>query len=182
MTSNPVADRYASVLFELVNSQGRVAETLADLTRLQELVTHHADLRHFLLNPDVEVQDKLRVLERLGAAEWSSDVRAFVQVVLAFGRAEALGDIVEGFRDLVDVEQRRVRVVVRSARPLSAALKTAITSRVEQLEHRQVALTEETDPELIGGLQLVLDRRMFDGSLKTRVSELRQRLKRVRVY
>ncbi len=182
MTSNPIADRYASALFETVERGGRLEEVLRQLLTLRDMLGDHEELRQFLFNPDIEVEDKLGVLDRLLGQAWSDDLRALLHVVLSMGRVEALEDIAEAFRDLVDAAQGRVRVVVRSARPLPASLKTAVASRIRQLAQREPELTEETDPGLIGGIQVFMDRRLFDGSLKTRLHELRQQLKRVKVH
>lgn len=179
---DPIATRYASTFFELVKAEGRLDETLGQLKELGEALGRHPDLRQFLLNPDVEAAQKLGVLDRVLGGEWSEALRAFLRMVLAMGRAEALVDIVEGFRELVDAERRRVRVVVRTARPLSASLKDRLKRRLAHLEHREVELAEEMAPELLGGIQVVVDHQMLDGSLKGRLTELRRRLKSIRVH
>jgi len=182
MVIDPVAARYAESLFELVRREGRIEEALHELEELADLLHRHDDLRQFLLNPDVEVPDKLHVVDRLLGGPWSSEARAFVQLVLSMGRASFLIEMVEAFGQLADAERGLVRVTVRSAHPLSESLKTQLKQRLEQLERRTVSLTEEVEPELIGGIQLLLDHRLLDGSLRTQLAVLRQRLKSVRVH
>ena len=125
---------------------------------------------------------KLQVMDRLLRGAWSQDVRAFVQVVLSMGRASSLADIAEAFGELVDEERGLVRVTVRTAHPLSESLKTRLKQRLERLEHRTVELVEQSAPELIGGIQVLFDHRMLDGSLRAQLEQLRRRLKAVRVY
>lgn len=182
MITDPIATRYASALFEQAKAAGQIEPVAKDLETLAHLIREHEELRQFLLNPDVEASDKLGVVDRLFKTAWSDDVKTFVRMVLALDRAAWLVQMAEAFRGLVDAEQGVVRVVVRSAHPLSSTMKTKIKQRLEQLEARKVELTEEQAPELIGGIQVLVDHRMVDGSLKGKLVELRQRLKSVRVH
>ncbi len=180
MAADPVSARYAEALFEFVHVQGRSEAMLAQLERLAELAAHQ-ELRKFLGNPDVEADEKVGVLSRLMKDGWSKDLDAFVRVVLSLGRADALIDIVEEFRSLVDAQRHVVRVTVRTAHPLTDELRQRVAQWVAKHEGGTPALTEQVDPALLGGIQLLLDHRIFDGSIATQLGRLRQRLKRVRV-
>lgn len=182
MSDNAVALRYAEACFELVTSQGCLEEASRDLSRVKGLVGQHLELRQFLVNPGVESADKLSVLDHLMAGEWTEEVRAFIRMVLDRGRAEVLTEIAEAFGALVDEAHGIARVRVRTARPLTDALKTALTRRLERLGHKQIEMVEEADPALLGGIQVFIGNRVFDGSLRTKLAELRQRLKTVRVH
>ena len=181
MTTDPVAARYAEAFFESVPSAQRL-EVAEQLHALGEVVRQHGELRRFLENPDVEAPDKVRVLGAALAGAWVEDVRAFVHMSVSMGRAESLVGIAEAFQHLVDEEQGLARVTVRSAKPLPSALKARLVQAVERREQRRVELVEETQPELIGGVQVLVGNRLMDGSLTARLRELRHRLKRVRVY
>lgn len=182
ITSNPVADRYAGAFFEMAKQRGQLEEAWQHLQELKALILEHPDLRQLLLNPDVEGADKLRVLNRVSGGAWSADLQAFLRLVLERDRAQALVDIVGAFDQLVDAERGRLRVTIRSAHPLPDKLKDRIKQRLARWEHREIELTEETDPSLIGGLQVLLDHRLLDGSIKHHLEALRHRLKSVRVY
>ena len=181
MATDPVSARYAQALFELVKPAGQMDQALEQLEELARQLRQHAPLRRLLLNPDVEPASLLAVCATAIGGEWQNDVRAFVQVVLSFGRVALLVDMAEAFRRVVDKDRKIARVTVRSARPLTAALRAGLVAALERSEQRSVELVEETASELIGGAQVMVDHRMMDGSLKTRLAELRQRLKSVRV-
>ncbi|MBI3088283.1 MAG: ATP synthase F1 subunit delta [Candidatus Omnitrophica bacterium] len=182
INQDPVSARYAEALFGLIKPSGRLAEAAQELARVGALIRAHADLPQFLCNPGVEAEDKLGVLERLLGGGWSGDVRAFVRLVLSMGRPEYLVEMADAFQALVDEDAGLLRVTVRSAHPLSAAARERLTRQLERLERRRIEMAEATDPELIGGIQVELDHRVLDGSVKTKLAELRQRLKSVRVH
>lgn len=181
MTMDAVSSRYAGALFDLAKREGTIDQTAEQFGRLHGLLRDHASLRGFLLNPDVETEQKLSVLDRLMAG-WSKDVRAFVQVVLSWGRAAHLAAMAEAFQQLVDQERKVVRVRLRSARPLPEAQKQRLVAWIVKRERRSVQLEEEVDPALLGGLQIALDHRILDGSVRTQLDALRHRMNSVRVH
>lgn len=182
MVKDSVSARYASALFDLAKAQGRLDAAARDLAEIAALIRAHGELRRLLLNPDVEIDDKLGVLDRLLGGDWSADVRAFVRLVLSFDRAAQLVEMADAFGELLDAERRVVRVTVRSAHPIAPELRARLVAWIEARERSTVALAEEVDSQLIGGLQVLLDHRIFDGSVKTQLGTLRQRLGRVRVH
>ncbi len=182
MVKDAVSARYAEALFDVARQEGKLDAVVEQLQAIAGLIRDHDDLRKLLLNPGVESTDKIRVLDRLLGSSWSADVRAFVQVVIDMDRASYLVEMSGALGDLADVERRVLRVTVRTAYPLAVPLRQRLTQWLEQQERASVVLTEEVDALLIGGIQVVMGHRVFDGSLRTQLSALRQRLKRVRVH
>ena len=181
MRDDPVATRYASALFETAKAEGVLVETLEQLQFLGTLLRQSEDLRRLFLNPDVDPEEKVALLDRLFKGTWSSRVRAFVRLVVSMGRAQSLSAMVEAFQAAVDDSLGRLRVVVRCARPLPEPLRARLTSTVQRRERKQVELRVELDPTLLGGMQLSFDHRVIDGSVQRQLKELRQRLSSVRV-
>ncbi len=181
MTQDPIAIRYAEAAFEAVKAANEVEPALEQLLLLGQLLREHAEFRQLLFNPDVDPEQKFDVLDRLFAGGQSTTVRAFLRVVIARGRAEALADIVEAFQAEVDRDQRRLRVLIRSAHPLSEPALKRLRETLERRERKDVVVTTAVDPSLIGGVQVLLDDRMLDSSVRRQVADLRQSLTTLRV-
>ena len=182
MAYDPIASRYAQALFESAAADRAVDDTLRDLRFIGTLFHDHPALRQLLLNPDVDPDDKVGVLERAFAGSWSHLLRAFFAMVVSMGRTEFLPQIVEAFQALVDAAQGRLRVMVRAAHPLSEAVLQRLRVRLEHREHKSVELETELAPELLGGVQIYLDHRVIDGSVRRQLTELRERLSAVKVH
>lgn len=176
MATDAVGSRYADALFGAAKADGQVPQTLDHLDLIDQWLRGQPPLRQFLLNPDLEPEDKVGVLDRLARGAWPTLVRAFVQMVISLGRAEALQDIIEAFRALVDRDQGILRVVVRSAIPLPPALLERVQQLLGERERQRIELRTEVDPALLGGVQIRLDHRVIDGSVRRQLKELRQRL------
>jgi F-type H+-transporting ATPase subunit delta len=182
MALDPIAARYAQALFETAKARGEVEHIQEQLALLGQLMSQQPDVQEFLINPDVEPQQKVDVLGRAFKGSWPELVRSFLLMVLSFGRGESLLAIIEAFQAAVDADAGRLRVVVRSASDLPRSLLERLKKDVERRERKTVELSTEVDPALIGGLQLLLDHRVIDGSVRRHLDELRQQLKAVRVY
>lgn len=179
---DPIAARYAQALFESAQTEGRVDDTLEHLTVLGGLIREEPQLRRLLWNPDVDPEDKVGVLDRTLQRSWSELVRAFVRMVTSMGRAEFLPQMADAFEALVDEAQGRMRVLVRSARPLSEPVLERLRTRIARREGKTIELLVESAPELLGGVQIRLDHRVIDGSIRRQLGELRRRLNTVRVH
>lgn len=182
MPSDSVSRRYAESAFEAAKAHGCLDEVASWLAAMRRLVASSADLQELLANPDVDLPDKLGVLKRLLPEGWSPDVDALLQMVLSRWRADHLVAIAEDVQALVDRERGLIRARIRSAQPLAPAVKTRLQQVLEQREGRRIEMVEESAPELLGGLQVLLESRMIDGSLRMHVDRLRQQLKQVRVH
>jgi F-type H+-transporting ATPase subunit delta len=182
MPADPIAARYAAVLFDAAKGERQLDETLGHLAFLGRLIREEPALRALLWNPDVDPPDKVGVLDRALQGSWPALARAFVQMVASLGRTELLPEIVESFQARVDEERGRLRVLVRSAHPLPDGALERLRSRLERQERKTVELRTELAPELLGGIQVHLDHRVIEGSVRRQLQDLRQRLMSVRVH
>jgi F-type H+-transporting ATPase subunit delta len=181
MIQDPVASRYAQAAFEAAKAEGRLRDTLEQLVFIRQLVHDVPELRQFMLNPDVDPGDKVQVLDRALKGGWSDFVRAFTSMVVSLGRAEQLPAIAEAFQAMVDADEGRLRVVVRSAHPVPEASLGRLRRRLETREGKHITLDTEIAPRLIGGLQVQLGHRIIDASVQRQLAELRERLTSVKV-
>lgn len=181
MADELIASRYAQAAFETAKEAKELEPVLQQLLRLGELLRDHTELRELLFNPDVDPPDKLGIVERLLKGGCSDLVRSFLQVVLTRGRAEVLPAIIEAFRQKVDDDAGRLAVTVRSAHPLPAATLSRLRKLLEQRERKAIVLTAAVEPGLLGGLQILLDHRIADGSVRRQLADLKERLHAVKV-
>jgi F-type H+-transporting ATPase subunit delta len=181
MAAGSVAARYAQALFASVKAADEVEKTLEHLKLLESLMRGQPLLREFFLNPGVDPDDKVGLLDRVTQKTWSERMRAFMRMLTELSRAELLIEIVEAFGALVDADQGRVHGLVRSARKLSDDSVLRLRRVLEKREGKTVLLTEEVDPGLIGGIQVRIENRLIDGSVKRQLADLGAQLKSVSI-
>ena len=181
MASDPVATRYAQAVFESAKAAGVLDVTVEQLTVVGTVIRYYAPLQALLGNPGLVPGEKVDIVERILKGSWSALVRSFVQLVMAFGRAELLPDAAQALQTMVDSEHKILRVTVRSAHPMPQRVIDRVRTRLERLEQKQVLVTTEVAGELLGGIQTVLGYQVIDSSVRRQLDDLRERLTSARV-
>lgn len=100
----------------------------------------------------------------------------FLKVVSAHHRFSHFREIVEAFESLVNEADGIKQGIVYSASKLSAAQVKSIEDGLSKRVGSQVKLRQIVDPSLLGGVKVALDGKVYDGSLKSKLSELQRQL------
>ncbi len=171
-----MAKRYAKALLEAAAEAGALEQVAADL---EALGPHFAakEVAGFFANPAVPRARKEAALT--AAAERASASRIFVsllRLLQARQRVGLLPDIARLFRDLADERTGRVRAEVTTAVPLPAASLEALAARLSAATGRQVHLTPQVDPTVLGGLVARVGSTLYDASLRTQLRRMREAL------
>jgi F-type H+-transporting ATPase subunit delta len=186
MISGSLAKRYARALLSLATTpavRDRYLQNLADFTAAckthdpsdpsgeHDLIKVLAAGHHTLAKRRVILGI---VLDRVGA---DANVRKFLELVLERGRISGIEQIYLHYRDLADEAAGRIRATVQSAAALDASTQNRIKSALESATGKQVLLTAEVDPELIGGLVAHVGSITLDRSVRTSLDKLRTSLR-----
>ena len=77
---------------------------------------------------------------------------------------------------LAAAQRKRVVATVASAVPLSAQQQTRLAAALSARYDTEVAINTVVDPATVGGLRVQIADDVIDGTVASRLSELRQRL------
>jgi len=166
---------YAKALFNAADEAGSIERVRVDLTAFVTALSESAELQNVLHNPQIETESKLLVIRSL--TEGADPLLAnTLQLLVQKGRGTIIDQLVDEFELLVAARERTVRLEVTSAIDLKPQTAEALVERVQKATGRPVALTTRTDAAIIGGLVLRFDDVIVDGSLRSRIAQLRSRL------
>jgi F-type H+-transporting ATPase subunit delta len=87
-----------------------------------------------------------------------------------------LEEVVEAYSRLEDGLAGRLRATVEAPIELDPALVDEIRSKLKGLTGKEVILTYRHNPSLLGGLVLRIDNTILDGSLKTQLELMREKI------
>ncbi|HJT22173.1 MAG TPA: ATP synthase F1 subunit delta [Nitrospira sp.] len=178
MIKTAVARRYAQALFELLDPSN-IEATRSTLHGLGQALSESASLRHVIASPAFSVDEKVAVLTELGGRFGCPPAgKAFLNQLVKKNRVTFLSEIAEAFAKLVDRSRGRQPVAVSSATALSAAEQEHITSRLREVLKRDVDVTFHSDAGYIAGLQIQIDSKVVDSTIKGRLDTMRTALTR----
>lgn len=169
--------QYANALADVALAQGAAAPVVQQLGDFAAAYASSSELRNFLASPAVSKAEKCGVAEkiatRLGA---SKIVRNFLFVVIDHRRTHELPGIFHSFQQVVRERQGITEAEIFSPTALNDAQKKEMTQALEKLTGKKVEAKFSLDAKLLGGALVRVGDTIYDGSLRNRLDDMRERL------
>ncbi len=132
-----------------------------------------------LLNPVFEADARKRILRDLAKRlSVGPLVTNFLCVLLDKRKLRLLPDITRIYRELVDRAAGRIEAQLVAAAALDGDAPARVAAELSKWTGKQVRLSTSVDPALIGGVVARVGGLVLDGSIRTQLEELRERLAR----
>jgi F-type H+-transporting ATPase subunit delta len=169
--------QYATALADVAMAQRAADAVTQQLAGFGALYAESAELRNFLSSPAVTREAKHRVIEKLLARVGGSEiVRNFLFVVIDHQRTHLLPEIIAAVQEEIKKHEGITEAQVSSAVELSKAQKAEMEFTLERLTGKRVEAKFSLEPSLLGGAVVRLGDTVYDGSLRSRLNNLRARL------
>jgi F-type H+-transporting ATPase subunit delta len=178
MIEGSLSRRYSKALFELAR-ESRQEESIGDeLERFFSTLTE-SPLGAVLGNPGFSLESRKKILlEVANNLQLSSVVEHFLALLLDRDRLALIPSIVASYRRLVNQAKGRVEATVIAAGPLGSTAIERLRDSLRRFSGKDVILQDEGDPELIGGLVVEFEGKIYDGSVRTQLEKMKQRIAR----
>ncbi len=166
-----LARPYAEALFQVavksdLQQVGAQVEALA-------AVTADPQLRQFADNPKVAPEQVTAIIDAVLQAPMGDIVRNLLSAVLANGRLTVLPAIAEQFHLLVNERTGVADAQVFSAFAIDAEQLAAVVLTLEKRFGRKLNASVQIEPDLIGGIRVVVGDEVLDTSVKARLEQMK---------
>ena len=179
MKNLSVARRYAKALLLISKDDGQTDSYREELSGFANLMEREFALNQAITNPLYERSSRRKVLQsvvdNLGI---SKTVKSFLLLLFDKGRFGFIGSIDDFYQKLADELKGIARASLVSATKLSDDTVEKIRAALSKKTNKEIVLEVEQDPELIGGIVTKIGDLVWDGSIKTQLSNMRETLKR----
>ena len=165
-----IARPYADALFK-----ADAANAGAALGWLDELASIAADdqLQQFANNPKVTADQVYALITGVMKTALDAHAQNFLRTVIANDRLAFLPEIAQQFRVLANADKGLSDAVVYSAFPIEGHALNEIAQNLEKRFARKLNLTVVLQPELIGGIRVVVGDEVLDTSVKARLEQMK---------
>jgi F-type H+-transporting ATPase subunit delta len=178
MSVRAVARRYAEALADVAEAHSQVEQAENELRAFAEMMRASRELYETFASPVVSQPDKRRVLDAVIERARPSQIMAnLLRVMLNHYRLHHVGEVYEQFRREMNERRGVVEAEVVTAQAVGAAEREALAGKLRQMTGKQVELQFKTDSSLIGGVVTRLGSVVYDGSIRTQLQEIKERLK-----
>ena len=177
MSMRTSAARYARALLDVAIKESDPERAGQDLAGFVELVERHPDLQRALGNPVVSAAAKRNVVQQiLERQQPSSPVGKLLLLLAVRGRLELLPDVLAVYRERLREHRQILEAEVTTAVALSAERIADLQQRLAAMTGRTVTMTTKVDQALIGGVVTRIGSTVYDGSVATQLTRVRDRL------
>jgi F-type H+-transporting ATPase subunit delta len=168
-----VARRFAEAVMEIAVQQGTLERWLADVRLIGEAFGNR-HLAFVLREPNIPFQRKELVVRDLLAGKVQHDALNLALVLVHDDLVEAGPRLAQEFERLYDDYRGQAKALVTTALPLDDAERAQVASDLERITGRRIILQERVDPSILGGVVARVGDTLIDGSVKRRLSLLRE--------
>jgi F-type H+-transporting ATPase subunit delta len=165
-----IARPYAEALYKACGSD--LAATAGWLDELAAIASNE-QLQQFAANPKVTAQQAFDLITSVAKSALPEKARNFLHTVIDNGRLAALPDMAAQFRALMNAQSGSSDAVVYSAFPMDAAAVAELSGTLEKRFGRKLNVRVEQDPEIIGGVRVVVGDEVLDASVKARLEQMK---------
>lgn len=168
-------DGWAAALFEIARTEGALSTVEEELFRFARTLEGSDELRSVLVDPAVPATRTSALLsDLLGSA--SPITAGIVSLVVTAGRARDLPAIVDRLLARAAGERGTVVAEVRSAIPLDDPQRQRLAVALGQAMGKTVEVRVIVDPTVLGGIVAQIGDTVIDGSVRTRLDQLKELL------
>lgn len=172
-----VALLYARSLLSAGDKTGVAADLVEELVSLvTEVLQVFPRFQVLLASPYVKHADKEQMIGRVLGNRCSLLLVNFLKVLSKNARLGALPSIAAAAQQMLDEREGRIRVEVRSALPIQGDLAEDISGRIKEMFRREPVLENVVDPSMIGGVVFRVGDTVYDGSISSRLRNLREEM------
>jgi ATP synthase F1 delta subunit len=170
-----IARVYARSLFEVAKEQDQLDEIRDELASFAEAMNDNRDLAVFFFSPYFSLKQKKEGLEKAvtGATPTFTN---FLQALIERHRMPAIFRIRTEFESLWAQERRLLPVRLTSAIELDQSVLDDLGKRIGDQVDREIEVSSDVDPEILGGIVLRVGNVILDASIKNRLEQLRKQV------
>lgn len=176
MASDLLVKSYAEALFQVARAEEALDRVEEELTQLNKSLESTAELREFLSNPQISPDGKKSALSQIFGGKITPLTLHWMNMVVDQERQRKLPAIIETFFKLAQESREKVTAEVITSIPLSAEMVSRLEQDLSKMTKKRVFLKPMVDDSILGGVILKLEDKVFDGSVKHRLEEVKNQM------
>ncbi len=176
MAIHKVSNRYARSLMGMASTNNAVEQVKADVLLLDAVLTQNNDLESMLESPIINSGKKLAVMKAVFEGKVDTMTMRFLEVVIAKKREGLLQEIANEFIKQYNTANNISSVTVVTAVPLNEESKKQIHTFIEEKTGQKITLKTEVKPDIIGGIVIRLEDRLYDASISHQLKTIKKEL------
>ena len=165
-----IARPYAEALYKATAKDLNGAAVWVDAL---SAIAQNAQLQQFAASPKATTDQIVDLISGVAKTALPDAAKNFLRTVVENGRLSALPEMAAQFRALKNAQSGSSDAVVHSAFPIDGAALADLAATLEKQFKRKLNLSVVMEPELIGGIRVVVGDEVLDTSVKARLEQMK---------
>ena len=167
---------YADAMFDVARAEGILGEVEDELFRFARAYEGSDELRDALTDQHIPASRRQQIVEDLLGPRATHVTTALVSMVVGTGRARELPTIIDSLVRKSAEAQKKAVAEVRSAIELTDDQRKRLADAIEKATGKSVEVKVIVDPSVLGGLVTTVGDTVIDGSVRSRLEQLKNTL------
>lgn len=168
---NQIAQTYAEALFSLGLEDKKLSKLQDEGKVLSEIIHDNEDFLLLIDSRFMSREERQDIASKI-LKDFDEDIVNFVKVLITNNRTNYIKDVLEAFNSLCNEYKGVKEGLIYSAFPLNKETINKIKNKISQIEGMDVELISRIDPSLIGGVKVVINSHVYDGSIKNQLERM----------
>jgi F-type H+-transporting ATPase subunit delta len=176
MNESTIGRNYAEALLALAQKDGDVEQWGLLLDAIATAMREDQTLRTFLESPKLAASHKIDILQKALGRKVPKIFLRYIETVIHKRRQMLIPSIATEYQALIDESENRLHANVTVAREPAEPERDALARQLTRLFGKRVVPHITENPAILGGVIVRVGDTVMDGSVRKRLSVLKQRM------
>ena len=171
-----IVNEYAQALFMIAKEKDMVDAYSDVLKQISALVEENGEYTEFLASPALPLSERLSAIDEAFGG-YPEEIVSFLKLLVETGHIKEIKDCIKEYIDLENALEKSIVADVYSSVPLNDEQKEKLVKKLEAKYNKTVIATFKEDKSLLGGIKIVMEDEVLDGSIEKRLKDLKEVIK-----
>ncbi|CEH32687.1 F0F1 ATP synthase subunit delta [Romboutsia lituseburensis] len=176
---NVIAGRYAEALFQVGEESNSTTKLYEELNAVVEALQSSKELDGAFKSPLVGKAEKKQILEKVFGAHVSANLNNFLKIMIDKDRMSAINAVKKSYKELLNEKNNVIEGIAITAVAMSQDELKKLEEKLSSKYNKNVTLQNKVDESILGGVLVRLGNEEIDGTVKTRLSNMKNQLSQV---
>lgn len=171
--------RYALAIYQVAEEKGKVEEYLSNIREIVELINTNIELNQLIRHPEISTSKKKKTFIKLFKGRVDEELLSFLLTLIEKDRILYLKEKLIEMEKIHLEKNNTLLAIVKTVVPLNDDERQSLVLKLGQKYNKKILLKEDIEKELLGGVYIRIGNDVIDGTIKSKLDELRTLMLRV---
>lgn len=176
---NVVASRYAEALFQIGEEENSIDLLYSELKAVVDIFDENQEFFNIMKSPVISKKEKIELIDKVFSKGLNSNSINFLKILIEKDRISFIADIAMSYKERLNEKNNVIEGTVITAIPMKQDEMQELAKELSKKYNKKVNLENIVDKSILGGVLVRLGNEEIDGTVKTRLSKVKEQLSQV---